>query len=368
MSVSRDVMNRSRVAHRSEEILEHVTDAYYAVESDWSIVYWNHAMELLSGVARDDACGVVLWDVLPDVDAEFDAAHRRAFDGEHPHSADPTYLFGQWVSPRLVPDGDCLGVFLHEVRDDQAALETTTRALTETEVALKRSQQQVNVLEGLLVNDVRNAMVEIRGTADLLVTELADETTRGDVETIVEWGDDVLALVDEVWPLLDVLTGVDDVEPHSVRLDDAVIDALTRTQAAFPETTITGIVPEDVTVVADDLLTDVVEALVTDAVAESYDPAPAVHVSVETDEQTATIVVDATHDSSVSPSSDDAERSPEAKSGSRLSQTSRPVENVAFGCLFAELAVDTYAGEMSVEHDARGRPQVVLTLPLAIDA
>lgn len=341
MGVSRDVMNRSRVAHRSEDILEHVTDAYYAVDAEWSVVYWNHAMELLSGVARDDACGVVLWDVLPDdVDSAFDVAHRRAFDSEHPHSADPMRLFGRWVSPRLVPDGDCLGVFLHEVRDDETTLDTATEALAETEVALKRSQQQVSVLESLLVDDVRSAMVEIRGTADLLVTELADETTRGDVQTIVEWGNEVLTLADEVWPLLDVLTECDDPEPHPIRLDDAVIDALTRTQVAFPDTTITGIVPEGVTVVADDLLTDVVESLVTEVIHATGGQPPAVHVSTTTEDGTATLTVETLPEGSV--------RSPDDETA----QPSQPQPSLGYA--FAETAVAAYDGTLRLKDRMSG--------------
>jgi PAS domain S-box-containing protein len=46
-------------------ILESMSDAFYAVDSNWTILYVNHTAEKLWGMKGDEIVGVNLWEVFP---------------------------------------------------------------------------------------------------------------------------------------------------------------------------------------------------------------------------------------------------------------------------------------------------------------
>lgn len=48
------------------EILESVTDIFYAVDKDWRLTYLNHRAEEIWQRRREDLLGTVLWDMFPD--------------------------------------------------------------------------------------------------------------------------------------------------------------------------------------------------------------------------------------------------------------------------------------------------------------
>ena len=45
--------------------LEALADGFCIADADYRVTYWNAAAERLFGVARGEALGRVLWDVLP---------------------------------------------------------------------------------------------------------------------------------------------------------------------------------------------------------------------------------------------------------------------------------------------------------------
>lgn len=47
------------------EILERITDAFYAVDQNWVIKYFNHKAELLSGKSREEMIGKTVWEAFP---------------------------------------------------------------------------------------------------------------------------------------------------------------------------------------------------------------------------------------------------------------------------------------------------------------
>jgi PAS domain S-box-containing protein len=53
--------------HRTSEILESITDAFYAVDRDWRLTYVNRCAEQLWGKPRDQLLGCRLWEVFADV-------------------------------------------------------------------------------------------------------------------------------------------------------------------------------------------------------------------------------------------------------------------------------------------------------------
>ncbi|MFO0890229.1 MAG: PAS domain S-box protein [Isosphaeraceae bacterium] len=63
---------------RSRDILESITDAFFAVEGDWRFAYVNHRAEEMLARSPGDLIGKVIWDEFPGLDgSEFEAMYRK---------------------------------------------------------------------------------------------------------------------------------------------------------------------------------------------------------------------------------------------------------------------------------------------------
>jgi PAS domain S-box-containing protein len=66
---------------RLENVLEIVSDGFYALDRDWRYVIFNRAAETYFGVSRDIVLGKVIWDIFPQgIGTPFERACRRAMD------------------------------------------------------------------------------------------------------------------------------------------------------------------------------------------------------------------------------------------------------------------------------------------------
>jgi PAS domain S-box-containing protein len=108
-------------AHRrTSEILESITDAFYAVDRDWRLTYVNRRTEQLWGQPRDQLLGRRLWDVFAGVEGleatEDYRLHARAARAGEPVQAEfRSAVLGSWVSVSLYPRADGLSVYFRDV-------------------------------------------------------------------------------------------------------------------------------------------------------------------------------------------------------------------------------------------------------------
>jgi PAS domain S-box-containing protein len=66
---------------RLENVLEIVSDGFYALDQDWRYVIFNRAAEAYFGVSRDAVLGRMIWDIFPQgVGTPFEGICRRAMD------------------------------------------------------------------------------------------------------------------------------------------------------------------------------------------------------------------------------------------------------------------------------------------------
>ena len=47
-------------------ILDRITDGFYAIDPNGTVLYWNKAAEEMLGKSRDEVLGKSLWDCFPD--------------------------------------------------------------------------------------------------------------------------------------------------------------------------------------------------------------------------------------------------------------------------------------------------------------
>lgn len=109
----------------AEDILESITDAFYAIDSAWHFTYVNQRAEAYLGHSRDSLLGSSLWDILPaGRGSVFEKHYRRAmneqapvdFEALSPHS-------NRWLEVRAYPSSNGLSVYFRDVTERHEAEE-----------------------------------------------------------------------------------------------------------------------------------------------------------------------------------------------------------------------------------------------------
>lgn len=134
---------------RSEEILESISDAFYAVDGDWRFTYINRIAETWWGRSRDDLLGKVVWDEFansvgsPGHAALLEAARDRKVGRVEVMSK----LLGKWMDVSIFPTETGLSVYFRDI--------------TERKEAEERQQMLVNELN----HRVKNALATVQAIA-----------------------------------------------------------------------------------------------------------------------------------------------------------------------------------------------------------
>nr|CAA9281346.1 Chemotaxis protein methyltransferase CheR [uncultured Armatimonadetes bacterium] len=111
---------------QAAEVLENVSDAFYAVDGQWRFTYVNRNAERIWGIRRERLLGRNLWEAFPaSMGSELHgemlraAAERRAAHVEIRSAA----LGGAWLSVNVYPSGDGLAVYFRDVTERREAEE-----------------------------------------------------------------------------------------------------------------------------------------------------------------------------------------------------------------------------------------------------
>ena len=132
---------RDLIAQRNM-VLNSISDAFSALDSDWRYIYLNRRVAEHSGLSRDQIIGRKIWDVFPQlVGGEFyhrchrALAERRPDHFEHFHEQ-----WGCWLETRVYPAEDGLVIFrtdITERKEQEARMRESERKLQESEDLLR---------------------------------------------------------------------------------------------------------------------------------------------------------------------------------------------------------------------------------------
>jgi PAS domain S-box-containing protein len=114
---------------RATDILESISDAFYAVDRQWRLTYVNRRAEELWGRSRDELLGKNVWEEFPE--ARGSESHRQIerameervtteFETESP-------VLGAWVAVLAYPSQEGLSVYFRDVTERKRAQESLRR-------------------------------------------------------------------------------------------------------------------------------------------------------------------------------------------------------------------------------------------------
>ncbi|WP_210529506.1 PAS domain S-box protein [Rubellimicrobium arenae] len=136
---------RLSLALQNAEILESISDAFYAVDRDWRFTYVNRETERWWGRSREELLGRVYWEEFPQaVGSEPYKAHRRAAETREVvrlESVSP--ILGHWVDISIFPTPDGgLSVYFRDITDKKKAEAERLRS----EAALRESEERFRAI------------------------------------------------------------------------------------------------------------------------------------------------------------------------------------------------------------------------------
>ena len=146
---------------RYERLTERVSDAYYAVDDDWTVTYWNDQMAERTGRSTAAVVGECLWEAFPDLlGTEAERAYRAAMESGERRSFE-TYLespYDYWVAVDVFPDEDGLSVFSREVTERKERERELARAKRRLDAVVQNTSEAIYIKDGegryLFINEV----------------------------------------------------------------------------------------------------------------------------------------------------------------------------------------------------------------------
>ncbi|GGD92663.1 PAS domain S-box protein [Planktosalinus lacus] len=98
-------------------ILESIGDAFFAVDKDWTVTYWNKEAEQLLGRKREEVLGKNLWEVYPDAVAlDFYKYYHDAMASGTTVSFEEFYpALNKWFEVSAYPSEEGLSVYFKDV-------------------------------------------------------------------------------------------------------------------------------------------------------------------------------------------------------------------------------------------------------------
>ncbi len=141
------------------DVLERITDGFYALDRDWNFTYLNAAAEAMLGRTRESVIGRSLWELypymlgLPTHAAFHDAMATGQTTGVEMLSPNS----GRWYDVRAYPSADGLSVFFHDVTEPRRL----TEELRASEGKYRALVEQLPVVVYVLAPDEPQTLVYV---------------------------------------------------------------------------------------------------------------------------------------------------------------------------------------------------------------
>jgi len=223
----------------------------------------------------------------------------------------------------------------------------------DNERQIRRQRDQIEFFNSILRHDMLNGMQLIQHYSKELNAELGGEKQEM-AEVVVKWSDNIVDLAEKTRDILDTLSGDQTAELEPVSVNDRTEDVVADIEEMREGVTVSTTCPADVTILADDLFTDVLRNLLVNAVEHTRPDPVSITVSVEPKGDTIRLVV-----ADDGPGIANERKETVFERGETTSATSE----TGFGLYFVDTMVETYGGSIEVQDNEPSGTRFVLDLP-----
>jgi len=136
-SYFKNINERKKVAEELEKaykekikIIESIGDAFFTIDREFTITYWNKTAEKLIGFKRETLLGKNLWDVFPEaVKLPSFINYQKVMDTGEPIMFEDYY--GVWLEVNAYPSADGISVFFRDITHRKEADDRLLKAYDE---------------------------------------------------------------------------------------------------------------------------------------------------------------------------------------------------------------------------------------------
>jgi PAS domain S-box-containing protein len=216
--------NRFREGYtRNAAILETISDAFFAVDRGWRLLYVNHAFEDLVGARREALAGELLWERTGAAGlAALEPELRRAAADGTPRTVEAPFPGERWFEVRAFPHEGGLSAHLRDVTER------------------RRSQEVQAHLVGIVGHDLRTPLATVMVSASALLRDQAlSERQRRSLGRIEAGARRMSRLIDDLLDYSRARLGKGlPIRPTPADMDDICRDALEAVRGAHPDRTL----------------------------------------------------------------------------------------------------------------------------------
>lgn len=201
--IVRDITERERLQTELDEILARITDAFYAVDTNWRFTYVNEQAEALIDRTEEELLGTTLWEAFPEAAEDptiYDAHHRSMETGE-PVAFEVYYSpLETWFAVNMYSSATGQSVYFRDITDRKrreeqlAALNEVSQELMEAETMQAVSDRTVEAaretldLPFTMIKLYDNDSGRLQSTARTsAVTDLVDDDSLFASERGIPW-------------------------------------------------------------------------------------------------------------------------------------------------------------------------------------
>ena len=124
-----------RLDAERRQVFERITDAFVALDRDWTYTYVNEKAAQIFGVSPQALVGTCIWDQFPEAREPFESAYRKAMAEQKPAFLDAYYPpLGRWFENRIYPSPEGLTVYFHDVSERMEMQQEMLRRATHDEL------------------------------------------------------------------------------------------------------------------------------------------------------------------------------------------------------------------------------------------
>ncbi|HSI69361.1 MAG TPA: PAS domain-containing protein, partial [Gillisia sp.] len=204
-----------KASAEKEIILESIGDAFFMVDKDWVVTYWNRHSETLLECPRNKILGKYLWDVFADaINTKFYTAYHKAVRNQSIEDFEEYFeRAGKWFEVTAYPSHSGLSIYFKDITERKESelqiigLNNNLKAHTKELVEANKGLEQFSFI---VSHNLRSPVANILGLADLIGNE---EYTQEVKNNFLE------ALLDNVKRLDMVITDLNAILQVKVELD-----------------------------------------------------------------------------------------------------------------------------------------------------
>lgn len=169
-----------KASEEKEVILESIGDAFFAVDNEWTVTYYNNHAERLLETTKNQVLGRYLWEVFPDtVDTKFYSSYHKAAKEQTIEDFEEYFeRVKRWFDVTVYPSKNGLSVYFRDVTIRKESelqiieLNKNLKAYTEELVAANKGLEQFSYI---ISHNLRAPVANIIGLGGLMQDDFPPE-------------------------------------------------------------------------------------------------------------------------------------------------------------------------------------------------